>query len=87
MYMIHYKHLDVIIMNSDGRHWEAFLPSGCFAQSNSKGLTIILACSEIDSTSRDLELEEEQKDANWYKKYFPDLFPLKNKFRVEKSCY
>lgn len=65
-YQLYYKHLSPLILKVDTHAWQAFLPSGAFANATSKAQCVVLTCLEIDNTPSIDEDEVTKKNVNWW---------------------
>ena len=65
-YQFYYKHLRPLIIKVEDNAWQAFLPSGAFANARTKAQCVILACLEIDKTPTCKEDEITNKNVTWW---------------------
>lgn len=65
LYVIRHNGYYVIIYNVDRNKWQAYLPSGFFANSTTKKSCILNVIYEIDNTDN-FACDEKAKKENWW---------------------
>lgn len=65
-YQLYYKRYSPLILRVDKHAWQAFLPSGAFANATTKAQCVILAQFEIDKAQPIEEDEVTKKNVSWW---------------------
>ena len=68
-YQLYYKRLSPLIIKVKNNAWQAFLPSGAFANATSKSQCVILACLEIDKSPMCDDDKVTIRNVSWWKEH------------------